>query len=102
MPGFPQARIGDLHPCVLLAPPPAPPSPIPAPMPVLPPCEVTVLVGKIPAARIFDMVTPAFPHPIVKGSMTVLIGKRPAARVLDNCACGGPIVKGEFTVLVGG
>lgn len=100
--GFPQARVGDLHPCILLAPPPAPPSPVPAPMPVMPPGLPTVLVGGMPAARMLDMVTPSFPHPILKGSATVLIGSMPAARVLDNCACGSPIVKGEFTVLVGG
>ncbi|GAA6159883.1 MULTISPECIES: PAAR domain-containing protein [Ruegeria] len=100
--GFPQARVADLHTCTFLAPPPAPPAPVPAPMPILPPCCPTVLVGKMPAARIFDMATPAFPHPIIKGSATVLIGKMPAARVMDTCACGGPIVKGEFTVLVGG
>jgi uncharacterized Zn-binding protein involved in type VI secretion len=68
----------------------------------MPPCCVTVIVGKLPAARILDMCNPAFPHPIVKGSATVLIGKMPAARILDNVACGGVIVKGEFTVLVGG
>ena len=100
--GFPQARVTDLHPCVLLAPPPAPPSPVPAPMPILPPCMTTVLVGKLPAARLTDLATPAAPHPIIKGSATVLIGKLPAARVMDNVACGGMIVKGEFTVLVGG
>jgi uncharacterized Zn-binding protein involved in type VI secretion len=49
-----------------------------------------------------DMCNPAFPHPILKGSMSVLIGKIPAARVGDNVACGGVILKGEFTVLVGG
>lgn len=48
------------------------------------------------------MTNPAYPHPIVKGSLTVLIGKKPAARIGDNVLCGGVIVKGEFTVLVGG
>ena len=43
-----------------------------------------------------------FPHPIIKGSMSVIIGKMPAARIGDSVACGGAIVKGEFTVLVGG
>lgn len=49
-----------------------------------------------------DLCNPAFPHPIIKGSTSVLIGKMPAARIMDNVACGGVIAKGEFTVLVGG
>lgn len=99
MPGPPQARVADLHtgPCTLGA-----------PMPILPPCCVTVLVGKLPAARVTDIcagVTPVgvpLPHPIAKGSMTVIIGKMPAARIGDLCSLGGAIIKGEFTVLVGG
>ncbi|WP_238705188.1 PAAR domain-containing protein [Parasedimentitalea marina] len=63
---------------------------------------MTVLVGKLPAARVTDMVLAVPPHPIAKGSGTVLISGLPAARILDNAACGGMIVKGEFTVLVGG
>ena len=98
--GFHQARVTDLHACSL---PSIPPPPIlPVPIPIAPPCEMTVLVGMLPAARIGDMTMAVPPHPIIKGSATVLIGKRPAARILDNCACGGPIVLGQFTVLVGG
>jgi uncharacterized Zn-binding protein involved in type VI secretion len=70
--------------------------------PIMPPCEVTVLTGKLPQARLGDMATCAGPPDmIVKGSFTVLVGKKPAARMLDNCAHGGMIVKGEFTVLIG-
>ncbi|WP_229666210.1 PAAR domain-containing protein [Actibacterium pelagium] len=91
-----------MHGCLLPATP-GPPLPPPgAPAPILPPCEVTVLVGKLPAARMTDLATAAPPHPIIKGSGTVLIGKLPAARLMDNCACGGFIIKGEFTVLTGG
>ncbi|QDY70920.1 PAAR domain-containing protein [Qingshengfaniella alkalisoli] len=101
MPGFPQARLTDMHTCTV---------PVPGtPAPILPPCAVTVLVGKLPAARaIVDMAgllpPPAVPppHPFLKGSMTVLINKFPALRMGDMCASGGPIVKGEFTVLTGG
>jgi len=75
---------------------------LPVPIPIMPPCAVTVLVGKLPAARVTDMVLAVPPHPIAKGSATVLISGLPAARILDNAACGGLIVKGEFTVLVGG
>ncbi len=98
--GTPQARLTDLHLCnvPVVSVPPAPP----APMPIMPPCCPTVLVGKMPAARVGDMHSSAPPHPIVKGSMTVLIGKMPAARIGDLGACGGAILKGEFTVLVGG
>jgi len=98
--GMPQARVTDLHACML---PSIPPPPVlPVPIPIMPPCAVTVLVGKLPAARLTDMVVAVPPHPIIKGSATVLICGLPAARIMDNAACGGMIVKGEFTVLVGG
>jgi uncharacterized Zn-binding protein involved in type VI secretion len=42
------------------------------------------------------------PDVIAKGSATVLIGKLPAARVGDSTAHGGAIVAGLPTVLVGG
>jgi len=98
--GMPQARVTDLHLCnvPVVSVPPAPP----APMPIMPPCLPTVLIGKLPAARVTDMHASAPPHPIVKGSMTVLIGSLPAARMGDLGACGGAILKGEFTVLTGG
>ncbi len=98
--GMPQARVTDLHLCNVPAPS-VPPLP-PAPMPIIPPCCVTVLVGKLPAARVTDMHASVPPHLIVKGSMTVMIGKLPAARLGDLGVCGGAILKGEFTVLVGG
>jgi uncharacterized Zn-binding protein involved in type VI secretion len=99
MPGPPQARVADMHtgPCTLGS-----------PMPIIPPCMLTVLVCKMPAARVTDIcagVTPVgvpVPHPIAKGSMTVLIGKLPAARIGDLCSLGGAIVAGAPTVLTGG
>jgi len=100
MPGPPQARLADIHTCT------APPA---FPSPILPPCAVTVIVEKMPAARaIMDMAmtgsppVPPVPHPFPKGSMTVLINKMPALRMGDTCAMGGPIVKGALTVLTGG
>lgn len=101
MPGPPQARLLDIHACT---------TPVPAtPCPILPPCAVTVLVGKLPAARMgMDLSgllpPPAVPppHPFVKGSMTVLINNMPALRIGDTCSLGGAIIKGEFTVLTGG
>lgn len=99
----PQARAGDLH---------AGPCTVTGPMPIIPPCAVTVLVGKMPAARVTDLCLgfvpspagpiPTPPHPIAKGSGTVLIQKLPAARIGDTCAMGGTIIKGEFTVITGG
>ena len=99
--GTPQARMTDIHTCT------APPA---FPSPILPPCAVTVLVGKLPAARaLMDLAmsggpppAPPVPHPFPKGSLTVLINNMPALRMGDMCAMGGPIVKGEFTVLTGG
>lgn len=100
MPGMPQARMGDLHVCNV---PPGFPSPI------MPPCAITVLVGKKPAARVGDMAmtgpvppaVPPAPHPFILGSFTVMICKMPALRVADTCACGGMVALGEFTVLTG-
>lgn len=102
MPGPPQARVGDTHigACTLGS-----------PLPVMPPCAITVIVGKRPAARVGDMVagltaTPAgpvpTPHPLAKGSMTVFIQKMPAIRIGDLCGMGGVVNLGEFTVLTGG
>ncbi|MGQ0565408.1 MAG: PAAR domain-containing protein [Gemmobacter sp.] len=76
------------------------------PAPILPPCCVTVLVVKLFAARMTDLIVTAVappPHPIVKGSATVMIGKLPAARMgIDPCAGGTPIVSMQFTVFTGG
>jgi uncharacterized Zn-binding protein involved in type VI secretion len=76
----------------------------------------TVLINKMPAARLTDMhvcpmVTPGvppIPHvggPILgPGSPTVLIGKMPAATMGDMAMCVGPpstIILGSPTVLIG-
>lgn len=71
--------------------------------PVIGPGEPTVLIGKLPAAKVGDMVTCVGPpDSIVKGSSTVMIGGMPAARLGDTTAHGGSIVLGEFTVMIGG
>jgi len=90
-----------MHGCLLPVTP-APPPPAPVPIPIIPPGCPTVLVGKLPAARLGDMTLAVPPHPIVKGSLSVIIGKQPAARITDTCACGGFIILGLPTVLVGG
>jgi uncharacterized Zn-binding protein involved in type VI secretion len=96
MPGPPQARVGDLHSCLAT---------YGVTVPVLPPGCVTVLVVKLPAARMTDMIGPVS-HPIAKGSATVMIGKLPAARIGVDM-CGGPtplpiLPPGAVTVLTGG
>ncbi len=71
--------------------------------PVLPPGCPTVLIGKMPAARVGDMATCVGPPDVIaKGSATVLIGKLPAARIGDTTAHGGTIVVGCPTVMIGG
>ena len=97
--GQPAARLMDLHVCPKVDPGPTPH----VGGPILPPCCITVLIGKLPAARQTDQ---AFCVPgtaqIIKGSATVNIGKLPAARMGDPTAHGGVIVKGWPTVLIGG
>ena len=70
--------------------------------PILPPCEPTVLIGFLPAARVTDMATCVGPPDvIIMGSPTVLIGNLMAARIGDPTAHGGVIVLGCFTVMIG-
>jgi uncharacterized Zn-binding protein involved in type VI secretion len=71
--------------------------------PVSGPGAPTVLIAKLPAARVGDMlVCVGPPDTIIKGSATVLIGGMPAARVGDSTAHGGTIMVGAFNVLIGG
>ena len=96
--GMPAARVTDMHVCPMVT------GVVPhVGGPILPPCQPTVLTGKLPQARVTDMcmcVGP--PDMIAKGSATVLVGNLPAARVLDQTSHGGMIVMGCFTVLIGG
>ena len=70
----------------------------------------TVLIGRMPAAVIFDNHICSLPaavgHPPVSpfpvGSATVFIGGKPALRVTDACICGAMGVIGEPTVNIGG
>jgi uncharacterized Zn-binding protein involved in type VI secretion len=99
--GMPAARVSDMHVCPMVTPG-VPPIPHVG-GPILPPCSVNVLTGKLPQARVTDMATCVGPPDvIVKGSATVLVNKLPAARVGDTTAHGGSIVVGCFTVLIGG
>jgi len=97
----PAARLTDLHVCPMVTPglPPIPHVGGPISGPSMP----TVLIGKLPAARVGDMaICVGPPDSIVKGSATVMIGNIPAARLGDSTAHGGSIVLGDFTVMIGG
>jgi len=92
----PAARVTDMHACPDVSPQPHVGGPI------LPPCEPTVLIGFLPAARIGDMAyCNAPPDVIAMGSMTVVIGGQFAARMGDATVHGGVIVEGEPTVIIG-
>lgn len=93
----PAARITDMHVCPMVT------GIVPhVGGPILPPCQPTVLIGGLPAARITDMLTCVGPPDVIlMGSPTVLIGNLLAARIGDPTAHGGVIVLGCFTVIIG-
>ena len=95
--GQPASRITDMHTCPMVT------GVVPhVGGPVLPPGCPTVLIGKLPAARVGDMATCTGPPDVIaKGSVTVLLGKQPAARMGDLTAHGGVIVLGCPMVLIG-
>ncbi|HZX26324.1 MAG TPA: PAAR domain-containing protein [Telluria sp.] len=92
------ARLTDFHECPMAD------GPVPhVGGPVIGPNVPTVLIGKLPAAVLGDMlVCVGPPDSIVQGSTTVLIGGKPAARMGDSTAHGGKILLGCFTVMIGG
>lgn len=98
MPGFPAARMTDMHTCPIC---------MGAPMPVLPPCCPTVLIGGLPAARQTDLCVCVGPPPaavdmIAVGSPVVLIGGLPAAFMGAPTAKGGALLPPCCpTVLIG-
>lgn len=95
--GMPAARVGDMHVCPMVT------GIVPhVGGPILPPCCITVLTGKMPQARVSDMAVCVGPPDVIAlGSFTVLVGKLPAARIGDMTAHGGAIVMGFPTVLIG-
>ena len=94
----PAARLSDMHVCPMVT------GVVPhVGGPILPPCEPTVLIGMLPAARQTDMLTCVGPPDmILMGSTTVMIGYLPAARIGDPTEHGGQIILGCFTVMIGG
>lgn len=92
------ARVSDMHTCPMIT------GLVPhVGGPVLPPGNITVMIGGLPAATIGDMLVCAGgPDSIVKGSATVMICGKPAARMGDMTAHGGIIILGCPTVNIGG
>lgn len=98
--GQPAARASDMHVCPMVTPG-VPPIPHVG-GPILPPCSINVLTGKLPQARVSDMcVCVGPPDVIAMGSTGVFVNKMMAARMGDQCAHGGTIILGEPTVLIG-
>lgn len=95
--GMPAARLTDMHVCPMVT------GIVPhVGGPILPPCAPTVLIGKLPAARMGDMaVCVGPPDVILLTSFTVMTMGMLQARLGDTTVHGGKIVMGEFTVLVG-
>lgn len=92
------ARVSDMHTCPMVT------GVVPhVGGPILPPANVTVMIGKLPAATVGDMLVCVGPPDIIaKGSATVMICGKPAARMGDTTAHGGVIVLGCMTVNIGG
>jgi len=94
----PAARVTDMHTCPMVT--------VLVPHvggPILPPCQINVLIGGLPAARVTDLCLCATgpPDMIVKGSATVYIGGLPAARIGDLTSHGGVIVVGHPLTIIG-
>jgi uncharacterized Zn-binding protein involved in type VI secretion len=98
----PAARLSDMHLCPMVMQ--AGPVSIPhVGGPLIGPCVSSVLIGKLPAAVVGDMLVCAIPmDSVAQGSSSVMIGGRPAARMGDPTVHGGSIASGYPTVLIGG
>lgn len=94
MPGFPAARITDLHTCAIT---------FGVPTPIAGICSPNVITMGLPQARITDLVACMPGNQIALGSMTVLVNGLPAARVTSVTSCGGIVLPPcALTVLIGG
>lgn len=95
---LPAARIADMHVCPMVT------GIIPhVGGPILPPGGITVLVGKMPAARVGDMATCVGPPDVIAmGAFTKMFAKMPAARLTSLTAHGGTVVMGFPMVMIGG
>lgn len=96
--GQPAARVTDLHTCPMVT------GVVPhVGGPILPPGQLNVLIGNMPAARVGDMATCVGPPDTIipPCAVTVLIGGKPAARMGDMTSHGGVITVGFPQVLIG-
>jgi uncharacterized Zn-binding protein involved in type VI secretion len=94
--GKPAARIGDMHVCPMVT------GVVPHVGGPIILGSVNVLTGKMPQARVGDMLTCVGPpDTIAMGSAGVFVNNMPAARMGDITAHGGNIVLGLPTVLIG-
>lgn len=94
--GKPAARITDMHTCPMVT------GLVPHVGGPIVKGAPTVLVGKLPAARVGDTASCVGPPDVIAmGSPTVIIAGQPAARLGDTTVHGGVIVIGAPTVLVG-
>lgn len=94
--GQPAARMTDMHVCPMTT------GPVPHVGGPVMGTAMTVLIGKMPAAKMGDMaICVGPPDSIIGGSTSVLICKSPAARMGDMTAHGGSIILGCMTVLIG-
>lgn len=99
--GMPAARVTDMHVCPMVTPG-VPPIPHVG-GPIIPPTSMNVLTVGLPQARLSDKAMCVGPPDVlIKCSMTVLVNKLPAARIGDMFAHGGSVVAGAPTVLIGG
>jgi len=97
--GKPAARLTDMHTCPMVTPGTPPIPHVGGPI-VL--ASFNVFTGKLPQARVGDMLTCIGPPDIIAmGSTGVFVNDMPAARLGDQTAHGGVIVVGEPTVLIG-
>jgi uncharacterized Zn-binding protein involved in type VI secretion len=95
--GKPAARITDMHTCPMVNPGPVPH--VGGPVVV---GSVNVFTGKLPQARVGDMLVCVGPPDVIAvGSTGVFVNNMPAARLGDQTAHGGVIVVGLPTVLIG-
>lgn len=91
------ARVTDFHACPMLNPDESPH--VGGPIAT---GEPSVMIGNLPAARIYDFASCVGPPDLIaQGSRSVFIGWRAAARVTDRTVHGGIIVRGCGTVLIG-
>ena len=101
MPGFPAARIDDLHSCPQTNPPPSNAPHVGGKI-MLAPTNTTVFIGGKLAATVGSLCVCTGPPDMIKeGSSTVKIAGQAAARVGDPTQHQGKVTTGFATVMIG-